>query len=97
MSGSRPARPQENCRPNMTDDMWRLVQDAWNQDPSIRPTMIQLEELEPSILYDVWAPGLHDVRRGAAHRFAVAASVPIVHPRSPEGHKRSSWNSTNLV
>jgi serine/threonine protein kinase len=40
----RPARQdQEFCHP-MTDVMWQLVEDAWNQDPAARPSMLHLEE-----------------------------------------------------
>jgi serine/threonine protein kinase len=40
----RPARQdQEFCHP-MTDVMWQLVEDAWNQDPVARPSMLHLEE-----------------------------------------------------
>jgi serine/threonine protein kinase len=45
----RPARQdQEFCHP-MTDVMWRLVEDAWNQDPAARPSMRQLEQRLRSI------------------------------------------------
>jgi hypothetical protein len=40
----RPARQDlEFCHP-MTDVMWQLVEDAWNQDPAARPSMLHLEE-----------------------------------------------------
>jgi hypothetical protein len=45
VNGKRPSRPsQEDCRPRMSDIMWRLIEDAWSQDPAARPSMLQLEE-----------------------------------------------------
>jgi hypothetical protein len=28
----------------MTNVMWQLIENAWNQDPAARPSMLQLEE-----------------------------------------------------
>ncbi|KAJ7585365.1 kinase-like domain-containing protein [Mycena floridula] len=37
MQGIRPPRPS-NC-PQLTDDIWRLIQSCWEQDPQNRPTI----------------------------------------------------------
>jgi hypothetical protein len=43
--GERPARPAlQRCHLGKTDDMWELIEKAWQQDPSNRPSMPQLEE-----------------------------------------------------
>jgi hypothetical protein len=83
MNGSRPARPQENCRPDMSNDMWRLVQDAWHQDPSIRPTMIQLEErLRSSDAISIPSPSSSATSgHRLSHRELLRLSVP--QPRNP--------------
>jgi hypothetical protein len=33
-SGKRPQRP---THPTLTDKLWKLVQDCWDQDPRLRP------------------------------------------------------------
>jgi hypothetical protein len=50
VSGRRPIRPTaEDGRCRMTNDMWQFIQDAWLQDPSTRPPMLQLRERLHSI------------------------------------------------
>jgi hypothetical protein len=45
VNGQRPTRPaSEDCLYGMTDDIWQLIEDAWHQDPTARPSMLQLEE-----------------------------------------------------
>jgi hypothetical protein len=53
MKGERPTRPdQDHCRINMKDTIWKLIEAAWHQIPTIRPSMLLIED----VLEDVWRP-----------------------------------------
>lgn len=39
MSGERPARPSEATKLGLTDDLWELIQFAWAEDPTERPSI----------------------------------------------------------
>ena len=42
--GNRPPRP---THPTFTDDLWKVMQCCWNQDPCLRPT---ISEVVPQVL-----------------------------------------------
>jgi len=44
LEGKRPSRPSDDlCRTRgLSDDIWHLIEDCWNQDPVKRPTISQV-------------------------------------------------------
>lgn len=39
LSGKRPERPETRA---LTDDLWELIQQCWNEDPLVRPTSLEI-------------------------------------------------------
>ena len=39
MSGERPVRPSKATKFGLTDDLWELIQLAWAEDPTERPSI----------------------------------------------------------
>jgi len=45
IDGGRPARPQEAHELGLTDSVWEMTVRCWHQDPSQRPTMMEVVRL----------------------------------------------------
>jgi hypothetical protein len=106
MKGERPARPSpEHCRPDMTDNIWQLIEDAWHQDPSYRPTILQLEErIRPADVMSISSRQSSSTMSGhrLAHRELVKLSMAEAKPPDdassipPRTRSTPSFNSLHV-
>jgi hypothetical protein len=105
VNGKRPVRPRhEDCQPKMTDIMWQLIEDAWQQDPATRPLMIQLEKrLRPAntLVMSNWGSFSGISRHRLSHRELVRLSIPPERtfdngPLTPRNHITPLFTSPNV-
>jgi hypothetical protein len=74
MNGERPARPdQEHCHPHMEDAIWQLIEAAWHQMPTIRPSMIKIED----VLEDAWRRHRKGAKSSNLSSHLLAPSPPL--------------------
>ena len=58
MGGERPGRPRHVA---LTDRLWLLLQQCWDQDPHLRPSISEvLRVLVPSVPHSIGLPTLDD-------------------------------------
>jgi hypothetical protein len=46
LKGDRPSRPEN---PSLTDDLWVLIQRCWDQDPPLRPEILEVSQTFSSV------------------------------------------------
>jgi len=46
VQGKRPPRP---THPTFTEDLWTLTQRCWNQDPHLRPNILEVLQVLPTL------------------------------------------------
>ena len=46
LTGGRPSRPEHR---SCTDDLWALIQRCWDQDPGLRPEILEVSQTFSSV------------------------------------------------
>ena len=46
LMGNRPSRPED---PSCTDGLWALIQRCWDQDPGLRPEILEVSQTFSSV------------------------------------------------
>jgi hypothetical protein len=46
LKGDRPSRPEH---PSFTDDLWELIQRCWDNDPRLRPEILEVSQTFSSV------------------------------------------------